>query len=69
MAEKQKSVPFLKKYWVSQIGVFLLSQIIFITFETTGWILIIERLMEHYLGKLRNRQFLKNGLLFMKHHN
>ncbi|RDW14951.1 YfzA family protein [Oceanobacillus chungangensis] len=39
MAGKQKRVPFLKRYWVSSIGVFLLSQIIFIIFEATGWIL------------------------------
>lgn len=39
MANKQKkSTPFLKKTWVSSIGVFLLSQIIFITCEATGWI-------------------------------
>ena len=38
MAVKEKAVPFLKKYWVSSIGLFLLSQIIFITLEATGWI-------------------------------
>jgi len=38
LADKQKAVPFLKKYWVSSIGVFLLSQIIFIICEATGWI-------------------------------
>ena len=38
MVDKQKNpIPFLKKSWVSLIGVFLLSQIIFITFEVTGW--------------------------------
>ncbi|MGE6261327.1 YfzA family protein [Heyndrickxia sporothermodurans] len=37
MANKQNTIPFLKKSWVSSIGVFLLSQIIFITFEKTGW--------------------------------
>ncbi|MFJ8513521.1 YfzA family protein [Lysinibacillus xylanilyticus] len=38
MAQKQKHIPFLKRPWVSSIGVFILSQIIFITFEVTGWI-------------------------------
>lgn len=39
MASKTKnSTPFLKKNWVSSIGVFLLSQIIFIICEATGWI-------------------------------
>ena len=37
MADKQKSVPFYKEYWVSSIGVFLLSQIIFMVFDATGW--------------------------------
>lgn len=38
MADKQKGpIQFLKKSWVSSIGVFLLSQIIFITFEVIGW--------------------------------
>ena len=37
MDYKQNRIPFLKKYWVSSIGVFLLSQIVFIIFEKTGW--------------------------------
>lgn len=37
MATKKNPVSFLKKPWVSSISVFLLSQIIFIIFETTGW--------------------------------
>lgn len=38
MANKQHHTPFLKKPWVSAIGVFVLSQIIFMTLEATGWI-------------------------------
>jgi hypothetical protein len=38
LANKKKHIPFLKRPWVSSIGVFVLSQIIFITFEATGWI-------------------------------
>ena len=37
MVRKQNTVPFLKRYWVSSIGVFLLSQIFFIISEATGW--------------------------------
>lgn len=37
MAKDKNPVSFLKKPWVASIGVFLLSQIIFITFEVTGW--------------------------------
>lgn len=38
MANKQHHIPFLKKTWVSSIGVFVLSQIIFMILEATGWI-------------------------------
>lgn len=39
MANKTKnSILFLKKTWVASIGVFLLSQIFFITCEATGWV-------------------------------
>lgn len=38
LANKQNPIPFLKRTWVSFIGVFLLSQIIFIICEATGWI-------------------------------
>ncbi|MFB7157236.1 YfzA family protein [Lysinibacillus sp. NPDC056232] len=39
MANKRKnSIPFWKKSWVVLICSFLLSQILFITFEVTGWI-------------------------------
>ncbi|WP_427109016.1 YfzA family protein [Lysinibacillus xylanilyticus] len=39
MSDKQKNpISFWKKSWVSLIGSFLLSQLIFITFEVTGWI-------------------------------
>jgi len=38
LAHKQNPIPFWKRSWVSFIGVFLLSQIIFIICEATGWI-------------------------------
>ena len=37
LVDKQKPTPFLKRAWVSSIGVFILTQIIFIIFEVTGW--------------------------------
>lgn len=37
LANKKSSVSFLKKAWVSSVGVFVLSQIVFIIFEKTGW--------------------------------
>jgi hypothetical protein len=39
LVRKQTAVPLLKRFWVSSIGVFLLSQIFFISSEATGWIL------------------------------
>lgn len=38
LANKQNPIPFLRRAWVSSIGVFLLSQIFFIICEATGWI-------------------------------
>ncbi|RDW17695.1 YfzA family protein [Oceanobacillus chungangensis] len=52
MADKQKRVPFLKKYWVTSIGVFLLSQIIFITFEATGWLPNYREIDGTLLGRI-----------------
>ena len=37
LVDKQETIPFFKRTWVSCIGVFVLSQLIFITFEVTGW--------------------------------
>lgn len=37
MTNHQKKTPFLKRKWVSLIGPFIVSQLIFITFEKTGW--------------------------------
>ncbi|MGE8037137.1 hypothetical protein B1B04_08825 [Lysinibacillus sp. KCTC 33748] len=36
--EQKNTIPFWKKSWVALIGSFLLSQILFISFEVTGWI-------------------------------
>lgn len=57
MENKQKRVPFLKKYWVSSIGVFLLSQIIFIAFETTGWIPKYREIDGTLFGKIAESSF------------
>jgi len=64
LAEKQKRVPFLKKYWVSQIGVFLLSQIIFITFETTGWIPNYREIDGTLFGRITESSIFKEWFTF-----
>jgi YfzA-like protein len=37
LVTKEKPAPILKKSWIASIGMFLMSQVIFITMETTGW--------------------------------
>lgn len=38
MKKEKNSPSFWKKPWVASIGIFILSQLILITFEKTGWI-------------------------------
>ena len=64
MAVKRKSVSFLKKYWVSSIGVFLLSQIIFITFEATGWIPNYREINGTIFGTITEAPFFKEWFTF-----
>lgn len=64
MAEKEKSVPFFKKSWVSQIGVFLLSQIIFITFETTGWLPNYKEIDGTLFGRITESPIFKEWFTF-----
>lgn len=57
LVREQKASSFLEKYWVSSIGVFVLSQLIFFASEATGWILkyrdmdgtIFERLLNSFI--------------------
>lgn len=58
MANKQQKNSFLNIPWVASIGVFVLSQIIFILFEVTGWSLryrelsgVFEKISESVLFK------------------
>ncbi|MGN7940941.1 YfzA family protein [Virgibacillus sp. 6R] len=64
MAEKEKSVPFFKKSWVSQIGVFLLSQIIFITFEQTGWLPNYREIDGTLFGRITESAIFKEWFTF-----
>ncbi|MFK0522069.1 YfzA family protein [Paenibacillus illinoisensis] len=42
----------MKRYWISSIGVFLLSQIFFISSEATGWILNYRDTDETIFGRI-----------------
>ncbi|MCA1295165.1 YfzA family protein [Paenibacillus sp. alder61] len=54
MVRKQNTVPFLKRYWVSSIGVFLLSQIFFMISEATGRKINYRDTDGTLLGKILN---------------
>ncbi|MGE8005655.1 YfzA family protein [Lysinibacillus sp. NPDC093216] len=65
MANKQKNpIPFLKKTWVSSIGVFLLSQIIFITCEATGWIPNYRDIGGTFIGRITETSIFKEWFTF-----
>lgn len=52
MAKQKDSTSFWKKSWVASIGVFILSQFIFITWEKTGWIPNLKDIDGTFLGKI-----------------
>lgn len=62
--KKQKRIPFLRKYWVSSIGVFLLSQIIFILFEMTGWAPNYRDIDGTIFGRITESSFFVEWLTF-----
>ena len=64
MDSKLKRIPFFKKYWVSSIGVFLLSQIIFIIFETTGWAPNYRDIDGTIFGRITESSFFIEWLTF-----
>lgn len=64
MAKKQKQIPFLKRPWVSSIGVFVLSQIIFITFETTGWMPNYRDISGTLFGRITDSSIFKDWFTF-----
>ena len=59
-----KRTPFLKKYWVSSIGVFILSQIIFITFEAIGWTPNYKDIDGTIFGRIAESSLFKEWLTF-----
>ena len=64
MANKQNAIPFYKRAWVSSIGVFLLSQIIFIIWQTTGWMPKFKEIDGTVFGKITESSFFKEWLTF-----
>ncbi len=71
LAYKQKHIPFLKRPWVSSIGVFVLSQIIFITLEATGWIPNYRDFSGTLFGRITDSSFFREWFTFYetKHFN
>ncbi|MGE7674207.1 YfzA family protein [Lysinibacillus sp. NPDC094403] len=64
MANKQNQIPFLKRPWVSSIGVFVLSQIIFITCETTGWIPNYRDISGTLFGRITDSSIFREWFTF-----
>ncbi|MEB2299008.1 YfzA family protein [Lysinibacillus xylanilyticus] len=64
MANKQHQTPFLKRAWVSSIGVFVLSQIIFITLEATGWIPNYRDFSGTLFGRITESSFFREWFTF-----
>ncbi|MCM2980400.1 YfzA family protein [Niallia circulans] len=66
MVRKQKASSFLGKYWVSSIGVFVLSQIFFFSSEATGWILKYRDMDGTIFGKLLDSFIITEWFNFYK---
>lgn len=60
--KKKESILFLS--WVSSIGVFLLSQIIFITFEATGWIPNLKDIDGTLFGRITESSIFREWFSF-----
>ncbi|MFJ7916269.1 MULTISPECIES: YfzA family protein [unclassified Lysinibacillus] len=54
----------MKKTWVSSIGVFVLSQIIFITLEATGWIPNYRDISGTLFGRITDSSIFKEWFTF-----
>lgn len=52
MKKEKNSPSFWKKPWVASIGIFILSQLILITFEKTGWIPNLKDIEGTVWGKI-----------------
>ena len=64
LANKQHPTPFWKRTWVSFIGVFLLSQIIFIICEATGWIPNYRDIDGTLFGRITESSIFREWLTF-----
>lgn len=64
MADRQKQVSFFKKFWVSKISVFVLSQIIFIFFENTGWMPNYRDIDGTFFGRITESSIFKEWFTF-----
>ena len=62
--ENKNSIPFLRRAWVSSIGVFLLSQIIFIIWQITGWMPNFREIDGTIFGKITESSFFKDWFTF-----
>jgi len=62
--KKQSRTPFLKRPWVASIGVFLLSQIVFIIFEITGWMPNYRDIDGTVFGGIAESTFFSKWLTF-----
>lgn len=52
VTKQKNSTSFWKKTWVASIGVFILSQLLFKTLETTGWIPNLKEIDGTVWGKI-----------------
>ena len=64
MSNKTKTISFLNKKWVASLGVFILSQLIFIGFELIGWHPAFRDINNALLQKLMNSVLLEEWLNF-----
>lgn len=64
LANKRNPIPFLKRTWVSSIGVFLLSQLIFIICEATGWIPKYRDIDGTLFGRITESSIFKEWFTF-----
>ena len=64
VANKQYPIPFWKRTWVSSIGVFLLSQIIFIICEAKGWIPNYREINGTFFGRMTESSIFKEWFTF-----
>ncbi|MBC5638346.1 hypothetical protein H8S33_16320 [Ornithinibacillus sp. BX22] len=64
MVTKQNSRPFWRESWVSSIGVFILSQLIFITLEATGWMPNYRDMDGKLLGNIMEAAFFKEWFTY-----